>query len=89
MNFWGFPESIIPHFKKYFDDFIVASGKELKSECYLPKAADWFIKNNIIKIRSLDANSEWFGVTYKEDRESAIKRLGELTAQGVYTQGLW
>jgi choline kinase len=89
MNFWGFPASIIPHFQKYFEEFIAASGKELKSECYLPKAADWFIQNNIIKIRSLNANSEWFGVTYKEDRESAIKRLGELTAQGVYPQALW
>ncbi|MDR0312180.1 MAG: hypothetical protein LBI14_01135 [Treponema sp.] len=89
MNFWGFPETIIPHFKKYFAEFIAASGKELKSECYLPKAADWFIKNNITKIRNLNANSEWFGVTYKEDRESAIKRLGELTALGVYPQALW
>jgi choline kinase len=89
MNFWGFPASIIPHFQKYFDEFIASSGTELKSECYLPKAADWFIRNNIIKIRSLNANSEWFGVTYKEDREIAIKRLGELTAQGVYPEALW
>jgi hypothetical protein len=89
MNFWGFTETALPHFKRYFDEFIDASGKELKSECYLPKAADWFIKNNLIKIRSLNANSEWFGVTYKEDREAAVKRLTELTAQGVYPEALW
>jgi choline kinase len=89
MNFWGFPETILPHFKKYFADFIAASGRELKSECYLPKAADWFIKNNYIRIKALEADSEWFGVTYKEDREAAVKRLEALTSGGVYPAPLW
>jgi nitrogen regulatory protein PII-like uncharacterized protein len=40
-------------------------------------------------MRVLDANSEWFGVTYKEDKETAIKRLAELTSQGVYPASLW
>jgi dTDP-glucose pyrophosphorylase len=89
MNFWGFPPSILPCLKKYFDDFIAVSGKELKSECYLPKAADWFIKNGYTRIKAVMAESEWFGVTYKEDKETAIKRLETLTAQGVYPSPLW
>ncbi|MDR3248797.1 MAG: hypothetical protein LBT39_08420, partial [Treponema sp.] len=28
MNFWGFPENILPEFKKYFDSFITASWKD-------------------------------------------------------------
>ena len=89
MNFFGYPAGILPHFKKYFDDFITVSGKELKTECYLPRAADHFIKNGIIKIRSLEADSLWFGVTYKEDRESAIRCLSDLTAKGIYPEKLW
>ncbi|AEF80803.1 hypothetical protein [Leadbettera azotonutricia] len=89
MNFWGFPLSVLPHLKKYFDDFIAVSGKELKSECFLPKAADWFIKNGYTRIKAITADSEWFGVTYKEDREAAIKRLNALTTQGVYPSPLW
>ena len=89
MNFWGFPANIIPHFKKYFDDFLNESGKELKSECYIPKAADWFIKNNIIKIKSLDVDSRWFGITYKEDLEAAITYIEELTEKGIYPKKLW
>ena len=89
MNFLGYPDSILPRFKQYFDEFIAASGKELKSECYLPKASDWFIKNNYLKMRALNADAEWFGVTYKDDKEAAIKRLEELTAQGVYPAPLW
>jgi CTP:molybdopterin cytidylyltransferase MocA len=93
MNFWGFPETILPEFKKYFDDFLKTFTADIpgniKSECFIPKAADLFIKQNIIKIKALRANSDWFGVTYKEDREAAIKKLEGLTAQGVYPASLW
>jgi dihydrofolate reductase/choline kinase len=93
MNFWGFPETIMPSFKTYFDDFLKTFAADIsgniKGECYLPKAADWFIKNNITRIKSLDADSDWFGVTYKEDRETAVKKIEELSARGVYPASLW
>jgi hypothetical protein len=93
MNFWGFPETILPHFRTYFDDFLKGFAADMagqiKAECYLPKAADWFIKNNIIKIKSLKADSDWFGVTYKEDKEAAVQRIAALTAKGVYPPALW
>jgi hypothetical protein len=89
MNFWGFPPDILPQFRRYFEDFLKSSAKELKSECYIPMAVDWFIKNRLLKIRVLRADPQWFGVTYKEDRETAIGRIAELSAQGVYPEGLW
>jgi hypothetical protein len=89
MNFWGYPPGILPHFKTYFEDFLKTSGAQPKSECYLPKAADWFIKSGIIKIRVLRADSDWFGVTYKEDRAAAVTRIADLTARGVYPEKLW
>jgi NDP-sugar pyrophosphorylase family protein len=89
MNFLGYPQGILPKFKEYFDDFIALSGRELKSECYLPKASDWFIRKGFLKIRVVPADSEWFGVTYKEDKEAAIKRLSALTSEGIYPARLW
>jgi hypothetical protein len=93
MNFWGFPASILPHLQTYFDDFLKTFSADMaghiKSESYLPMAADWFIKNDIIKIKSLKADSDWFGVTYKEDREAAVQRIDGLTAKGVYPRTLW
>jgi hypothetical protein len=88
MNFWGFPADIFPKLQRYFDEFLKTSASDPKSECYLPLAADWFIKNGLLKIRSLDADSEWFGVTYREDREAAVKRIAELVSQGVYPASL-
>jgi dTDP-glucose pyrophosphorylase len=93
MNFWGFPPSILPEFKKYFDGFLSAFSADIpaqiKSECFIPKAADYFIKQGIAKIKVLRADSDWFGVTYKEDREAAVKKLINLTQAGVYPEALW
>jgi hypothetical protein len=93
MNFWGFPPSILPEFKKFFDAFLAAFAADIpgqiKSECYIPRAADEFIKQDITRIKALRANSEWFGVTYREDRDTAIQKLADLTAAGVYPPSLW
>jgi len=93
MNFWGFPQTILPEFKKFFDEFLKTFTADIpgniKSECYIPHAADQFIKQGIIKIKALWANSDWFGVTYKEDREAAVKKLADLTQAGVYPPTLW
>ena len=89
MNFLGYPNSTLPKFKEYLDNFIVSSGSNIKAECLLPKASDWFIKSNFLKMRVLHADSEWFGITYKEDKDAAIKRLADLSSQGVYPVPLW
>ncbi|GHV51662.1 nucleotidyltransferase [Spirochaetia bacterium] len=93
MNFWGFPPQILSRFTEYFDDFLKdfanRPGGELKAECYVPMAADWLIQKGYTRIKALEADSHWFGVTYKEDREAAIKCIAELTAAGKYPAALW
>jgi dTDP-glucose pyrophosphorylase len=89
MNFWGFPPPLLNSFKAYWEDFIQASAGEAKSECLIPGAVDLFIKNNVTRVKVLNADSEWFGVTYKEDREAAVKRIAALTEAGVYPASLW
>jgi len=89
MNFLGYPAEVIPKIREYFNDFIAAFGKEPKKECYLPMASDWLIRNNYLKMRVVYADSEWFGITYQEDKDVAFKRLSALTAQGVYPESLW
>ncbi|MCL2759913.1 MAG: hypothetical protein FWD22_06835 [Treponema sp.] len=93
MNFWGFSPDILPHFKKYFDDYLNDFAADIpgqiKSECFIPRAVDQFIKQRIIKVTVLSANSDWFGVTYKEDREAAVIKLNEMTDTGVYPSPLW
>jgi len=93
MNFWGFPASLLPEFRRYFDEFLETFAADIpgniKSECFIPGAADRFIGRGIAKIKVLEADSDWFGVTYREDREAAIKKLSDLTRAGVYPERLW
>jgi hypothetical protein len=93
MNFWGFPPTILPAFEKYFDEFLSTFSADIpgsiKSECFIPRAADQFIKQGTTRIKALQADSDWFGVTYREDREAAIAKLAGLTASGVYPESLW
>jgi NDP-sugar pyrophosphorylase family protein len=89
MNFWGFPPSVFPHLKSYFEDFLERSGDQPKAECYLPMAADWFIKKGLLRIKVLEADSPWFGVTYKEDRAAAFEKVGEFIKRGIYPESLW
>ena len=93
MNFWGFPQTILAEFKKYFDEFLSVYSRDIpnqiKRECYIPLAVDNFIKNKIIRVKSLPADSQWFGITYREDRDFAVKRLSELTSSGIYPESLW
>jgi hypothetical protein len=89
MNFWGFPPGCLVHIRRYFEEFCAISGKEPKSECYIPLAVDWLIRNKLLKIKNLKAESEWFGVTYQEDRAEAEHRIRELTIEGLYPSRLW
>jgi hypothetical protein len=89
MNCWGFPAHAKDMFMKYWLRFIAVHADDPKKECLLPEAAMDFIKNGEMKVKALDADSEWFGITYKEDREVAVARLINLTEQGAYPAPLW
>jgi len=93
MNFWGFSPAILPEFKNYFEEFLkeftLDMKGQIKNECFIPKAVDHFIQNGKTKVKVLKANSDWFGVTYKEDRENAIKKIDEMTSAGIYPKALW
>lgn len=90
MNTWGFTPSVFEDMQRYFDEFLYGIGEnELKKECILPNMIDEFIKSGKIKIRALDTDSVWFGVTYREDRKTVSEELKKLHASGVYPEKLW
>ena len=44
-------------------------------------------KNKQIDI--IETTSNWYGVTYKEDKESVMKAIEDMVKQGKYPQELW
>jgi hypothetical protein len=89
MNFWGLPPQAFADLTDYFTDFIKAHGKDPKKECYLPSAIDYLIHHRGLVIHALETPAQWFGVTYREDRERAMERIRALVAAGVYPGLLW
>ncbi len=40
-------------------------------------------------VKVLSTCEKWYGVTYKEDRETVVAALKEKTEQGIYPSCLW
>ena len=91
MNFWGFTMSMMEQMISRFPAFLEKALKEnpLKGEYLLPKTVDELVKEDLATVEVLKSDDRWFGVTYREDREAAVKCLEGLTAKSVYPAKLW
>jgi len=89
MNFWGFTPSFFKFLATGFADFIKKNSENLKSEFYIPSVVNTLIKNRHASVRILDCHEKWFGMTYKEDRETVVRSIRELIRQGTYPENLW
>ena len=58
-------------------------------EFQIPDVLDTCLKKNIKTIDVINTTSTWYGMTYKEDKETVEKALRELTSAGLYPQHLW
>lgn len=79
MNFWVFYPSFFQHLKIAFDEFIQANSFNLKAEILIPTVIKSLIKESQVRVRVYNVDSQWFGVTYPEDREGVVLKLSELT----------
>ncbi len=89
MNLMGFSAEALKYFKSDFEDFIKENSKNLKSEFYLPSVVNNIITKKRGTVKVINTPEKWFGVTYKEDKKVAIKRLKELVEEGIYPANLW
>ena len=62
---------------------------EVKREYLLPTIVDKLIKSGKASVKVLETQDKWFGVTYKEDKESVVAAFRKLIADGVYPANLW
>ena len=90
MNMWaGYPE-FLDFLAEDFKDFLgnVEEG-DLKSEYLLPNIVDKLLKEERANVKVLETQDRWFGVTYKEDKETVQEAFRGLIADGVYAEMLW
>tara|TARA_Y100001954_G_scaffold4943_1_gene5395 strand:- start:59 stop:946 length:888 start_codon:yes stop_codon:yes gene_type:complete len=89
MNFWLCRSNFFKYLEKYILEEICNLKNIQKGEIYLPFAAQKLLADNTISIDALDSESEWFGVTYKEDKENSVMKLNLFSKKGFYPTPLW
>lgn len=89
MNFWGFYPGIFEIYKNGFGNFIRKEKDNLKAEYYIALPLTEMIENGQGKIKILETDARWFGVTYREDKAAAVEMIGQLVKKGVYPDKLW
>ncbi|MBQ7657000.1 MAG: nucleotidyltransferase [Clostridia bacterium] len=88
MNFWCFPASFMDVLKVGFPAFLSRMNNPLKDEYLLPMIVDGLLKNGV-EVSVLPTCDQWFGVTYKEDKEVVVESFRKLYAEGVYKGNLY
>ena len=91
MNFWGFTESFMKELGDRLPAFLDKAMAEnpLKGEYYLPGVVDQLIKEDKAEVKVLKSADRWYGVTYKEDKESVVAALQSMKDKGEYPPKLW
>ncbi len=89
MNMWGIGPAIFEILEEGFNEFLATTPKEdLKREYLLPTIIGDLLNENKVEVDVLKSNDEWFGVTYKEDKESVKQSIQLLVEQGIYPNKL-
>lgn len=90
MNMWGF----FPHFfdvlESGFVEFLESLGEnELKREYLLPTIIGGLLEKGTADVEVRQSSDEWFGVTYKEDKDAVVKAIRQLIEDGIYPEKLF
>lgn len=89
MNIWGFKPSVFPQLEKNFANFLKQHIHEPKSESFIPSVVADLINSKQATVKVLEADSLWFGVTYKEDKPRVVSKINELIKAGDYPEKLF
>lgn len=90
MNMWGFKPSLFSELDKGFKEFLSSLAPEdIKKEYLLPEVVGELVKEGKVKVKVLKTTDQWFGVTYKEDKDLVVNSIRNLISKGVYPEKLF
>ena len=91
MNFWGFSKDMMTEMVARFPEFLDEAMKTnpLKGEYFLPGVVDTLLKEEKARVRVLRSRDKWYGVTYKEDKQTVVDALQAMKDKGLYPDVLW
>ncbi|HEY5465057.1 MAG TPA: sugar phosphate nucleotidyltransferase [Hanamia sp.] len=89
MNFWGFDPDVFDYIQKLFIKFLQENAENPKAEFFIPIIGDAFIREGKGKIKVINTDAQWFGVTYKEDAPEVKESIEHLLEKGEYPGNLF
>ncbi|MEZ4905088.1 MAG: NTP transferase domain-containing protein [Spirosomataceae bacterium] len=89
MNFWGFKPSVFPITNGMFTEYALKNYTAPKAEFFIPLVATHLIQRGLGKLKVISNASEWFGVTYPEDKPTVQAALKRLHDEEKYPTQLW
>lgn len=91
MNFFGFTPDYFAHSEAEFKTFLASDDVKtnLKAEFFIPLMVNKLVAANEARLKVLSTTSQWFGVTYKEDKPMLVAKIEKLIEEGVYPRNLW
>ncbi len=88
MNFWGFHPTVFQELEAQFRAFVQENIDKPKAEFYIPKVVNTLIENGKVACSVMTSDSQWYGVTYPEDKETVQGALAAMGTTGVYPESL-
>lgn len=90
MNTWGFTPSIFDELENGLPKFLQDNKNNLlKAEYFLPSVVDSLISEGKASVKVLASNEQWYGVTYREDKQAVKQAILTLVNRGAYPINLW
>lgn len=89
LNMWGFTPRAFAQIEEVFGAFLREHGQHPRAECYIPSVVDQLVRDGACRVRVLKTDSQWFGVTYRDDRPGVAAALTALASNGEYPSPLW
>lgn len=90
MNMWGLPAAFLKELEAGFPEFLAGIREgDIKSEYLLPEIINKKVREGKASVKVLETPDKWFGVTYREDKQSVVDSLKALIAGGAYPEKLY
>ena len=90
MNMLLFTPSIFNYLEEKFPKFLDNNSNNLETcEYLIPDVLFESIKENYATVDVIKTDATWYGVTYKEDKDSVKQAINNLVIKGEYKNNLW
>jgi NDP-sugar pyrophosphorylase family protein len=89
MNMWGFTPAVFRQLRDKFTIFLDKKINDPGAEYFIPTPVDQLIKEGAARVKVVDCDASWFGITYREDREAVRTSILREIDRGVYPAFLW